>query len=92
VRSLYPVVPAWFFGADAAGCTQIRFPARVGLAPAGVTFGRERAEIRRCRHAFGICLIAWRRPSAPRKLVLKGRLMIRNSCRPLGAVAQSVSA
>jgi LacI family transcriptional regulator len=30
--------------------------------------------------------------SAPRKLVLKGRLMIRNSCRPLGAVAQSVSA
>ncbi|CDX37553.1 DNA-binding transcriptional repressor of ribose metabolism [Mesorhizobium plurifarium] len=36
--------------------------------------------------------LAGNRDAPPRKLVLKGRLMIRNSCRPLGAVAQSVSA
>ncbi|TIT47300.1 MAG: LacI family transcriptional regulator, partial [Mesorhizobium sp.] len=35
--------------------------------------------------------LAGNRDTPPRKLVLKGRLMIRNSCRPLGAV-QSVSA
>ncbi|CDX27495.1 Periplasmic binding protein/LacI transcriptional regulator [Mesorhizobium plurifarium] len=36
--------------------------------------------------------LAGNRDAPPRKLVLKGRLMIRNSCRPLGAVAQTVSA
>ncbi|CDX63218.1 DNA-binding transcriptional repressor of ribose metabolism [Mesorhizobium plurifarium] len=36
--------------------------------------------------------LAGNRDAPPRKLVLKGRLMIRNSCRPLGAVAQSISA
>ncbi|ESY87583.1 LacI family transcriptional regulator [Mesorhizobium australicum] len=36
--------------------------------------------------------LAGNRDAPPRKLVLKGRLMIRNSCRPLGAVVQSLSA
>ncbi|TPJ74301.1 LacI family DNA-binding transcriptional regulator [Mesorhizobium sp. B2-7-1] len=36
--------------------------------------------------------LAGNRDAPPRKLVLKGRLMIRNSCRPLGALPQSVSA
>ncbi|RUU29274.1 LacI family DNA-binding transcriptional regulator [Mesorhizobium sp. M6A.T.Ce.TU.016.01.1.1] len=40
--------------------------------------------------------LAGNRDAPPRKLALKGRLMIRNSCRPLGpplgAIAQSVSA
>lgn len=36
--------------------------------------------------------LAGNREAPPRKLVLKGRLMIRNSCRPLAAMAQSISA
>jgi len=36
--------------------------------------------------------LAGNRDAPPRKLVLKGRLMIRNSCRPLGPAAQAVSA
>ncbi|MDX8525462.1 LacI family DNA-binding transcriptional regulator [Mesorhizobium sp. MSK_1335] len=36
--------------------------------------------------------LAGNRDAPPRKLVLKGRLMIRNSCRPLGAIVQTVSA
>ena len=36
--------------------------------------------------------LAGNREAPPRKLMLKGRLMIRNSCHPLGAIARSVSA